>query len=270
MKFYIPLFAVMMLPAMSGLSAFKSTDPAETRDLKKFYDRYQVSGSFILYDQKQDKYIYYNKEQAKMPFTPASTFKICNSLISLETGAVADENVVFKWDGKERAMPAWNADTDMKTAFRNSTVWFYQELARKVGAEKMKTWLEKLNYGNADISGGIDGFWLRGGLRVTPEGQIDFLRKLQGDKLPLSQRAMDVVKKIMIVKDNAGVVIRAKTGSGKQGQQTIGWYVGYVTTKDNVYYFSNCMQTENRGPDFADARLKIVYDVLDELKILKK
>lgn len=270
MKFYIPLFAVMMLPAMSGLSAFKSTDPAETRDLKKFYDRYQVSGSFILYDQKQDKYIYYNKEQAKMPFTPASTFKICNSLISLETGAVADENVVFKWDGKERAMPTWNADTDMKTAFRNSTVWFYQELARKVGAEKMKTWLEKLNYGNADISGGIDGFWLRGGLRVTPEGQIDFLRKLQGDKLPLSQRAMDVVKKIMIVKDNAGVVIRAKTGSGKQGQQTIGWYVGYVTTKDNVYYFSNCMQTENRGPDFADARLKIVYDVLDELKILKK
>lgn len=270
MKFYNPLFAVLMLLVISGLSAFKSTDPAETRDLKKFYDRYKVNGSFILYDQKNNKYLYYNKEQSKMPFTPASTFKICNSLISLETGAVADENVVFKWDGKERPMPAWNADTDMKAAFKNSTVWFYQELARKVGEEKMKFWLEKLNYGNADISGGIDGFWLRGGLRVTPEGQIDFLRRLQGDKLPVSQRTIDLVKKIMIVKDSAGVVIRAKTGSGKQGQQTIGWYVGYVTTKDNVYYFSNCMQTENRGADFADARLNIVYDILDELNILKK
>lgn len=267
MKFYIPLF---LLLAISGLSSFKSKDPVETRDLKKFYDRYQVSGSFILYDQKHDKYIYYNKEQAKMPFTPASTFKICNSLISLETGAVADENVVFKWDGKERPMPAWNANTDMKSAFKNSTVWFYQELARKVGGEKMKSWLEQLNYGNADVSGGIDGFWLRGGLRITPAGQIDFLRKLQGNKLPFSQRTVDIVKKIMVAKDSAGVVIRAKTGSGKQDEQTIGWYVGYVTTKDNVYYFSNCIQTENRRNDFANARTDIVYDILDELNILKK
>ncbi|SHF09623.1 class D beta-lactamase [Pedobacter caeni] len=267
MKIYIPLCLLFVL---SGLSSFKLKKPEETKDFKRFYDQYKVQGSFILYDQKNDKYTCYNQEQASTPFTPASTFKICNSLISLETAAVADENVVSKWDGKERPMPAWNADTDMKNAFKNSTVWFYQELARKVGEEKMKFWLEKLNYGNADISGGIDGFWLRGGLRITPAAQIEFLRKLQQNKLPLSSRSMDIVKKMMMVKDSAGVVLRAKTGSGKQDNLTIGWYVGYVTTKDNVYYFSNCIQTENRGADFANARQDIAYHILEELNILKK
>lgn len=114
------------------LSAIYSSGQTENRpNLQKFYDQYKVEGSFILYDQKNEKYTIYNEGQRNTPFTPASTFKICNSLISLEEGVIENENVVLEWDKKPRQNPDWNADTDMKNAFKNSTVWFYQELASK-------------------------------------------------------------------------------------------------------------------------------------------
>jgi len=240
-------------------------------DFKKYYDQNNVEGSFVLYDQQMDKYTFVNQKQYKQLFTPASTFKICNSLIGLETGVIKDENFIIPWDSSMWLIPNWNGDHDLKTAFKNSTVWYYQELARRVGGNRMKYWLDKIQYGNADTTGGIDKFWLTGGLRISPKQQIDFLRKLHESQLPFSKRSIDIVKKIMIVKDTLGTVIRAKTGWGTQGNQDVGWYVGYVETKDNVYYFSNCIQTfDPKNIYFADARIEITYTILEELKILKK
>lgn len=261
------LLAVMLLPFM----AFRSVSKTVIRDdFKKFYDQYGVEGSFIMYDQRNDRYTIYNQNQMNTPFTPASTFKIGNSLIALETGVVKDENVVFKWDGEKRPLEVWNKDTDMKDAFRNSTVWYYQELARRIGEDRMKKWLKKAGYGNADSTGGIDAFWLSGNLRITPREQIDFLRRLHDDKLPFSKRSMNIVKEIMIVSDTLNTVTRAKPGAGKQGQQYVGWYVGYITTPDNVYYFSNCIQTMEKKQDFGNARFEILNKILDELEIFKK
>ena len=255
-----------------GLSTCKQQQATEIRDnFKKYYEQYKVEGSFVLFDQTNNKYIFYNQLQFKRPFTPASTFKICNSLIGLETGVIKDENYVITWDSITRRVPAWNKDQDLKTAFKNSTVWYYQELARRVGGEKMKYWLDKTNYGNADRSGGIDRFWLSGGLRISPEQQINFLRRLHDNTLPFSQRSIDIVKDIMIAKDTLGYVIRAKTGWGEQDETNIGWYVGYVQEGDDIYYFANCIQTtEYDNPNFAKARIDIVYQVLKELKILNE
>jgi beta-lactamase class D len=253
-------------------SSYIQPQTTETRnDFKKYYDQFNVEGSFVLYDQSNDKYIFYNQSQYKQEFTPASTFKICNSLIGLETGVIKDENFIIPWDGVTRRVPAWNKDHDLKTAFINSTVWYYQELARRVGGEQMKYWLNKVNYGNADTSGGIDRFWLSGELRITPEQQIDFLRRLQNNLLPFSQKTMDIVKNIMIARDSLGFVVRAKTGWGEQDDTNIGWYVGYVEKENKVYYFANCIQTtDSKNKDFARARIDIVYLILDELKLTKK
>lgn len=243
-KKIVLLIAIPLLLIMS----FRAVSSKIIRDdFKKFYDKYEVAGSFVMYDQKNDQYTIYNQDQISTPFTPASTFKIYNSLISLETKVVKNENVVFKWDGKERALSQWNKDTDMRSAFKNSTVWYYQELARRVGEVQMKSWVKKANYGNGDVTGGIDTFWLSGGLRITPVEQIDFLRRLHDNKLPFSKRSMKIVKDIMVVSDTLNAVIRAKPGSGKQGQQYVGWYVGYITTPDNVYYFSNCIQSMKKN-----------------------
>ena len=249
------------------LPGYTQKQETEIRDdFKKYYDQFNVKGSFVLYDQKNNKYIFYNQEQTTQAFTPASTFKICNSLIGLETGVIKDESFIIPWDSVIRQRPEWNSDQDLKAAFKNSTVWYYQELARRVGGQRMKYWLDATKYGNADTTGGIDLFWLRGGLRITPLQQIEFLIKLHDNKLPFSQRSMDIVKKIMIAKDTLDYVIRGKSGWGDQpDSEDIGWYVGYLETKDNVYYFANCIQTKDFSK--APARKDIVYLILDDLKL---
>lgn len=262
----------LLILAVCWLTACKQKHVIEIReDFKKFYNQFGVEGSFVLYDQQLDKYTFYNQDQFKQSFSPASTFKIFNSLVGLETGVIRDENFVIPWDSVIRYYPTWNSDHDLKTAFKNSTVWYYQELARRVGGQKMKYWLDKANYGNADTSGGIDGFWLTGGLRISPEQQIDFLKRLHDNQLPFSSSSVQIIKNIMIAKDTLDYVIRAKTGWADENKIMVGWYVGYIEKNDNTYYFANCIQTSNlEHPDFAKARIDITYFILNELNLIKK
>jgi len=253
----------------------QNNKPEIRDDFKNYYEEFQVKGSFALYDQNEERYILYNETQFRKPFIPASTFKIYNSLIGLETGVISDENFIIPWDGLSRN-PVWDKDHDLKSAFKNSTVWYYQELARRVGGTQMKMWLDRINYGNQDTTGGIDKFWLEGGLRITPEQQIVLLRQLFANQLPFSARSMEIVKGIMIEADTADHVLRSKTGWGTQSDTDIGWYVGYVETKDNVYYFSNCVQSpgqsNNRIEDairFDKSRKEITYRILDDLNIIQ-
>lgn len=240
-------------------------------DLRPYYDSFAVTGSFVLFDQASSTYTYYNTKQCYQAFTPASTFKICNSLIGLETGVIKDENFVIPWNGSMYLNFAWNKDHDLALAYKNSTVWYYQELARRVGGKRMKTWLDKAHYGNADTSGGIDQFWLSGGLRITPKQQIDFLVRLHDNQLPFSDRTVGIVKKIMIEEDTLGYVLRAKTGWGMQGSEDIGWYVGYIEKAGKVYYFANCIQcSDAQNARFGEARTAIAKGILKELGVIEK
>lgn len=263
---------LLLTIAIFGLIACTQNQATEVRvNFKKYYDQFNVDGSFVLYDPQANKYLFYNQDQFGQTFSPASTYKICNSLIGLETEVIKDENFVIPWDSVPRQNLNWNRDHDLKTAFKNSTVWYYQELARRVGGRRMKYWLDKANYGNADTSGGIDRFWLTGGLRISPKQQIDFLKRLHDNQLPFSQRSMDIVKNIMIAKDTLGYVVRAKTGWGGQDNKDLGWYVGYLERKDEVYYFANCIQSADlNNRDFANARIDIAYLILGDLQLLGK
>jgi len=263
---------ILLILIACVLTACKQKQSTENRDdFKIFYDQFKVEGSFVLYDQSNDKFIFYNQKQYREQFSPASTFKICNSLIGLETGVIKDENFVIPWDSVVRQNPKWNQDHDLKTAFKNSTAWYYSELARRVGGEQMKFWLDKANYGNADTSGGVDLFWLKGGLRITPEQQIDFLKRLHENKLPFSERTVSIVKKIMIAKDTLNYIVSAKTGWSDEEKRIVGWYVGYIEKNKNVYYFANCIQSSDlNNADFARARIEITYQILDDLKLTTK
>lgn len=259
------------------LHVFSPQQDATLRpDFKKYYNEYNVDGSFALYNQNENEYLFYNEDQFGKPFTPASTFKILNSLIGLETGVIDNENYVISWDGVSRN-PVWDKDHDMQLAYQNSTVWYYQELARRVGEEKMAHWVEKTSYGNKNIGGGIDQFWLDGNLRISPKQQIDFLRKLRDHDLPFSDRSIRIVKKIMIETDTPNYTIRSKTGWGGQDGKDIGWYLGYVETKDNVYYFVNCIQINSKRNEeleqailFDKARKEITQKILQELNIIEE
>ena len=260
----------LLFPPLIVLAVFASCQKSptyETRDdFKKYYDDYHVSGSFVLFDLNRNNYLLFNREQFHQPFTPASTFKICNSLIGLETGVINDADFVIPWDSVARPVTAWNHDHSLQSAFQNSVVPYYQEVARRIGGKRMKEWLDKAHYGNADTSGGIDRFWLDGGLRITPAQQVDFLKRLYLGELPFSKRTMDIVREIMLVSNTLGLVLSAKTGRSEQDAKQIGWYVGYLERGGDVFFFSNCIQSSGSSiPDFNSARVVMTYKILADL-----
>ena len=253
----------------SGESNIIRKSKEEIRDFGKYFEAEGLIGCFVLYDLKKERFVRYNPKRCSVRFSPASTFKIPNSLIGLETGVIPDENLVLKWDGEKRWVPAWNQNQDLKAAIKNSTVWYYQELARLVGEERMKKFVTAFEYGNQDISGGIDQFWLNGTLRISPDEQITFLRKLQASKLPVSQRSLDIVKKIIVLEETPTYVLRGKTGWHKTDERSVGWLVGWVEKGEEVYFY--VLNTEAPEPlreTFAQARHTILRGILHELDVL--
>ena len=272
MKFIAPVFiGLLSFLAFSFVPSSPSRKTEVRKDFKSIFDKFLVTGSLMIFDDSKNVMYVYNEEDSKVAVTPASTFKIMNSLVGLETGVAADENYTLPWDKKINQNSEWNKDQDMTSAFRNSTVWYYQELARKIGQEKMKLWLDKVQYGNSDISGGIDAFWLTGGLKVTPEQQMEFLINLRENKLPFSLNSMTVVKKIMVDPLVTNYVLRAKTGWGVENGNNIGWYVGYIEIKKKPFYFVNCIKTtDSNNKAFSAARKEIVMLALKKLEIIPK
>ena len=272
MKFVSPFLVCLLALIVLSASPSSIGRKVETRkDFKSIFDKYLVTGSLMIFDDSKNVMYVYNEEESKIAVTPASTFKIMNSLIGLETGVAPNENFTLPWDKKINQNSEWNRDQDMTSAFRNSTVWYYQELARKIGSEKMKLWLDKVQYGNSDISGGIDAFWLNGGLRISPAEQMEFLINLREDKLPFSAATMATVKKIMVDPLVTNYVLSAKTGWGFENGTNIGWYAGYMEIKKKPYYFVNCIKTnDSNNKVFVAARKEMVIMALKKLEIIPK
>ncbi|MEW5959675.1 MAG: class D beta-lactamase [Chloroflexota bacterium] len=236
-------------------------------ELEKYFQGFK--GAFVLYDLNSNQYIRYNPERCTERFIPASTFKIMNSLIGLETGIIPDENYVIEWDGTTYNVPSWNQDHSLKTAIQNSVVWYYQELARQVGKEKIQSYVDAANYGNKDISGQIDTFWLEGGLRISANEQVEFLKRLYQGNLPFSSRSISIVKKILVLEKAESYQLSGKTGSGQRITPHQGWFVGYLETKGNVYFFATNFESSN--PDgFAngDTTRKMSRSILQGLGLL--
>jgi beta-lactamase class D len=204
----------------------------ETREaLAKHFADDGTQGTFVGY--KVDDYLVIASDSTRSgePKLPASTFKIPNSLIALETGVVEDpDKDVFKWDGITRPIEAWNKDHTMRSAIAASAVPVYQEIARRIGQQRMQQYVDLFEYGNRDIGGGIDQFWLTGNLRIDPIQQVDFVDRLRRGALPISKRSQDLVRDILPVTKVGDSVIRAKSGllGAERGQASLGWMVGWA------------------------------------------
>jgi len=249
------------------ISTIIPQETIERNDLNKFFDEYKHEGCFVLYDLKKDEYIKYNPERCSEQFIPASTFKIFNSLAALESGVIKDENEIIKWDGVKRSYDMWNQDLNLALAFKYSAVWFYQELARRIGEERMQKFVNENHYGNEDISGGIDVFWLQGGIRISPDEQIEFLKKIYKNETAFSKRSIDILKKIMIYEQTDEYTLRAKTGWGIRFENQVGWFVGYVERSDDVYFFATNLESKEPEEGFK-SRFEISYNILRELGII--
>jgi beta-lactamase class D len=264
MKFFVSAFLIFFL---AGQPPDKII---ERNDLKPFFDHYKVDGSFLLFNLKNSEYSAYNYVRCQEAFPPASTFKILNSLIGLETGVVQDENFIIPWDGVTRENVSWNRDHTMASAFRNSVVPWYQELARRIGAKRMADWVNKAGYGNMDISNKtIDSFWLVGKSRITSLQQMNFLIRFVKKELSFSERTMDIVRKIFVVEKNNNYIFSGKTGWAVMDEKNIGWYVGYLEKQDNKYLFVlNVESSDDDTTLFQKSREGITREILGYLKLM--
>ncbi len=259
------LAAASILPSRSLANV--SYQRSEFREglARRFFDL-GTEGTFVAY--KVDDYLMIASDKARSGEgkLPASTFKIPNSLIALETGVVEDpDKDVFKWDGVKRDIEAWNKDHTLRSAIAVSAVPVYQEIARRIGQERMQKYVDLFEYGNRDIGGGIDQFWLTGNLRVDPVQQIDFVDRLRRGVLPVSKRAQELVRDILPVTKIGDATIRAKSGllGAEIGKPSLGWLVGWAEKGGSATVFA--MNMDCKEPSHIAARMTVTQQCLADI-----
>jgi beta-lactamase class D/D-alanyl-D-alanine dipeptidase len=239
----------------------------ERKDWKKYFDAGGVTGSILIYDLRQNKFLTNDVSRIDKGFVPASTSKIFHSLVFLETGAVKDENEILKWDGVTRTVPDWNKDQTLRSAVKVSAVWTFVELSKRVGREKMQDFYDRANYGNRNTKGFGEDYWNTGDLRVTQREQINFLIRLYENRLPFSQRSIDVVKEIIVSEKTEEYVLRAKTGWSNAFEPNVGWFVGYVERSTDAYFFA--LEIDIKKDADTAKRAEITKNILRELKVIE-
>lgn len=281
MKAIFGLFAatIMCLPVLAQTHTGTEMLPAFQHDAKleivkefgALLDSSNMQGVILVYDATNNTLFTNDIEMSKQGHLPASTFKIANSVIGLESGVVDSDTSIFRWDGSPRRLSSWEKDLRLREAFQVSCVPCYQQLARKIGYSRMHDWLNRLNYGHMVFdSAQIDVFWLEGESRISPMEQIDFLQRLHDGKLPVSDKTTQVMKRLMLIETHGQWQLSGKTGWAIRNGNNTGWFVGYLENKSGVYYFAVLVQPDTafNMELFPIIRKSITMKALAQLKLL--
>jgi len=256
------ILAFLFLIFISGCSVNK----AKLDDsLKQYFDAYKTDGCFTMFNNKDGKVTVYNMALDTTRFLPASSFKIVNSLIGLETGKITDEKMLIKWDSVKRWNEEWNKDLTMEEAFKVSAVNYYQEVARRIGKPTMQHWLDTLSYGNRKTGDHVDSFWLDNNLKISADEQLGLVKRLYFDQLPFQKRTQQIVRDVMVQESNTLYTLAYKSGWGfDEKGANIGWLVGWVEENNHPYFFALLLKNSTKDFDMRTARLSILKNILKQ------
>jgi beta-lactamase class D len=238
---------------------------------KKYFDEQKSDGTFALFNNGNGQFTIYNLARYRdSAFLPASTFKIVNSLVGLQTGIITNDSMVIKWDGKVREVAAWNQDLSMYRAFRASSVPYFQEVARRIGRDTMQHWLDSIAYGTKKITTAIDTFWLDNSLKITPDEQLGIVKRLYFNQLPFFENYQLMVKNAMLFEDKPTHSLYYKTGLAKKEDGTpVAWVVGWIEENRHPYFFVLNMETKDSTVNLMDARMTVLRNILTQLNFFK-
>lgn len=229
-----------------------------------------LDGSAVIYLPGENRYMIYNEELGNTRRSPCSTFKIISSLIGIEHGVITEENSVRKWSGETFWNDSWNRDIGFKDAFQASCVWYFREVADDLGQEAIQEELDRLKYGNCDISDwegrlnnnnsnrALTGFWIESSLKISPKEQVEVLERIFGEASVYDEASLSFLKEAMRTEDSEApdMVLYGKTGLGKSnGIMVDAWFTGFAETdQGNVYYCIYLGETDKKGVSSADAK----------------
>lgn len=241
-----------------------------SNDVEKYFKGY--NGQFKLYDMENNVYFIYSENELSRRTCPASTYKILKSLIALQTGVVEDENTMKKWDGKKRFIPQWNKDHTLSSAITNSVVWYFQEVARDIGRERMQKHIDEVGYGNGVIGDKIDMFWLDESLKISVDEQLEFITRLHREELPFDKENIQKVKTMLIDEETKESIFAGKTGTFLENNDSpLGWYVGYAVANEKPYSFVTRIEKAKSGESgkiTGPIAKEITKEILKELDII--
>jgi beta-lactamase class D len=271
------LLAGLVVAAPAG-SEVRAPAVARERvvDLGRFFaGGAPVEAAFVVRNGRTGEVVRHDPARAAERLLPASTFKVPHTLIALETGVVSDADFVIPFDESRKRdgfwSDDWSRDQTLRSAFQRSVYWYYQETARRIGPKRMAEYLKRFGYGNESLAGGVDAFWLEGGLRISADEQVLYLQRMNEGRLGVSGRSLEVLRSIMVLERGPGYTLRGKTGTADvTPTRELAWLVGFVERADETWYFALNLEGEEVwerwGP--GAARRQLVSSLLRKLGAL--
>ena len=231
-------------------------------DFSKYFGKYE--GSFVLYDLENDAWSIHDMEHATLRVAPNSTYKIYDALFGLEEGVITPENSFIAWNGETYPFEAWNADQTLQSAMNSSVNWYFQAVDEQLGASDVYSYVQEIGYGNENMSGDFSSYWMESSLEISPIEQVELLTKLQNNSFDFAPENINAVKDAICLSASDAGTFYGKTGTGRvNGQDVNGWFIGYIETADNTYFFATNISADSdaTGGNATEITMSILSDM---------
>ncbi|MGN6533485.1 MAG: penicillin-binding transpeptidase domain-containing protein [Ginsengibacter sp.] len=255
------LFLCLSLFAISSCTVNRAKI---NNDLKKYFDSAHVDGSFSFLNNQLGDIMVYNMKLDTERLSPGTSFKIINTLIGVQAGKVMNENSVIKTDSGS------NNNITLKEAFNTSSVPYFQSLAQKIGKDTMKLWIDSISYGNKNVTGPVDSFWLNNALKISPDEQLGLMSKIYFEQLPFQKYAQQIVESLMLKEDNTLYKLSYATGTGiDEKNNSFGWTLGWIEENRHVYFFVTFIKSPDKNLDLNGTGVHISKSILKGMGFFK-
>ena len=233
-------------------------------DLSTYFGEYE--GSFVLYDLENDTWSIHDMEHATLRAAPNSTYKIYDALFGLEEGIITPENSFIAWNGESYPFEAWNGEQTLQSAMNFSVNWYFQTVDKQLGASDVYSYIQKIGYGNENMNGNFSTYWMESSLEISPIEQVELLTKLQNNGFGFASENINAVKDAICLSSSDTGTFYGKTGTGRvDGQDVNGWFIGFVETADNTYFFATNIGADSEAT--GDNATEITMSILSDMNI---
>ena len=233
-------------------------------DFSKYFGKYE--GSFVLYDLGNDAWSIHDIEHATLRVAPDSTYKIYDALFGLEEGVITPQDSFIAWNGENYPFEAWNADQTLQSAMASSVNWYFQSVDEQLGTASVYDYIKKIGYGNKNMSGDFSTYWMESSLEISPVEQVELLIKLQNNRFDFAPENINAVKDAICLFSSDAGTFYGKTGTGRvDGQDVNGWFIGYIETADNTYFFATNIGAD--GDATGGNATEITMSILSDMNI---